>query len=384
MTEFGFVSAGRIIFGPGVSRRLPGISSEFGSRALVVTGANPDRFADRLEEVAGALDSLSTFEVDSEPSIELIEKGVSRGRDAGSDVVIALGGGSVIDAGKAIAGLLGNAGKLIDYLEVIGGAQPLPKPGLPFIAAPTTAGTGSEVTKNAVVYSPLHRVKVSFRSPYLIPRVALVDPELTYLLPPGITAASGLDALTQVLEPFVSRFANPLTDGICREGLTRAARSIRRVYSDPDNMTREDMSLASLFGGLALANAGLGAVHGLAGPLGGLIKAPHGSICACLLPHVAAENLRALKSLPDASVQLARFREVAQLLTGQPDAQIEEGLNWLIETCEMLRIPRLSELGLTRAEIPALVEQSLKASSMKGNPVDLTADDLATIVDAAF
>lgn len=211
-------------------------------------------------------------------------------------MVIGLGGGSVLDAGKAIAALVTNLGNVFDYLEVIGKGQPLVNAPLPFIAIPTTAGTGTEVTRNAVLGSPAHGVKVSLRSPMMLPSLAIVDPELTYGLPPEITASSGLDALTQLIEPFVSVKANPMTDAICREGIRHAAKSLRTVYHNgADASAREGMSLASLFGGLALANAALGAVHGFAGPLGGMLNAPHGAICAKLLPLVMEVNIKVLR-----------------------------------------------------------------------------------------
>ena len=209
------------------------------------------------------------------------------------------------------------SGELLDYVEIIGRGQALTKPSAPFIAIPTTAGTGSEVTRNAVLASPEHRVKVSLRSPLMLARVALVDPELTYDLPPALTASTGLDALTQLIEPFVCLRANPMTDGLCVEGMRRAARSLRVAFTDGQNKSaREDMAVASLFGGLALANAGLGAVHGFAGPIGGMFPAPHGAVCAALLPHVMTANIRALRQRAPGSEALRRYDKVARLLTG--------------------------------------------------------------------
>ena len=232
---------------------------------------------------------------------------------ANCDLIIGLGGGSAIDTGKAIAALLTNAGDPLDYLEVIGRGQALTDAPAPFIAIPTTAGTGAEVTRNAVLASPEHRVKVSLRSPLMLPRVALVDPELTYGLPPAITASTGLDALTQLIEPFVSIRANPLTDAICRDGMRRAARSLRRAYEEGTMLPPARTWPASLFGGLALANAGLGAVHGFAGPLGGLFPAPHGVICARLLPLIVEANVRALQERKPNTSVLQRYAEVARL-----------------------------------------------------------------------
>src|SRR5262249_48391620 len=200
----------------------------------------------------------------------------------------------------------------------------------PFLAIPTTAGTGTEVTRNAVLASPAHHVKVSLRSPLLLARLALIDPELTYRLSPALTASTGLDALTQLIEPYVSPRANPMTDALCLEGVQRAARSLRTAYFEGQNIAaREDMSIASLFGGLALANAGLGAVLGFAGPIGGMLPAPHGAVCAALLPHVMERNLEALRGRNPQSQAVSRYQEVARLLTNDPSATADAGIDWV-------------------------------------------------------
>jgi alcohol dehydrogenase class IV len=226
-----------------------------------------------------------------------------------------------LDIGKVVAALLTNSGELMEYLEVIGGSQPLNRQSAPYIAIPTTSGTGTGVTRNAVLDSPLHRIKVSMRSPFMLPRLALIDPELTYSMPPSITAATGLDAFTQLLEAFVSRQANPLTDCLCRQGIERAARALRKAYQNgKDAPAREDMCLASLYGGLALANAKLGAVHGFAGALGGMHSAPHGALCAAILPHVMETNVSALHSRASYAPVLERYDEVARGLSlGNPE-----------------------------------------------------------------
>jgi alcohol dehydrogenase class IV len=271
-----------------------------------------------------------------------------------------------------------------DYLEVVGAGRPISVTPLPVIAVPTTAGTGSEVTRNAVLRVPERRVKVSLRSPLMLPRVAIVDPQLTHDLPPATTAATGLDALTQLIEPFMSVRANPMTDALCREGMARAAGSLRRVCEDGrDASARADMALASLFGGLALANAGLGAVHGLAAPIGGMAGAPHGAVCAALLPHVMAVNLRALRAA-NAGQALDRAAEIGRLLTGRADAGAGEAVAWLAETVSRVHIPRLSDLGVTAADVPVIAEQAQQSSSMKGTPVALTREDLVSILSAAL
>jgi alcohol dehydrogenase class IV len=299
--------------------------------------------------------------------------------------VVACGGGSAIDAGKAVAALLGNGADPLHYLEVVGRGQPIALPSAPFVAIPTTAGTGSEVTRNAVLSSPEHRVKASLRSPLMLPRAAIVDPDLLVGLPPHVVAASGLDALAQLLEPFVSVRANPLVDALCREGLARSARSLRRAFEgDRSEGVRVDLALASLFGGLALANAGLGAVHGLAAPVGGLFEAPHGSACAALLPAVLRVNLAALSRRRPESPALGRYREIAAILTGRPAAEAQDGVAWVESLALALQVPGLAHWGASASDVPLLVAKARAASSMKGNPVELDEAELAEIVSASL
>ena len=308
-----------------------------------------------------------------------------KAREAACDWVIGIGGGSVIDTGKVIAALLTNKGKLLDYLEVIGKGKPIEKMPAPYVAVPTTAGTGAEVTRNSVLESPEHRVKVSMRSPLMLPRWAVVDPELTYTMPPTITASTGLDAFTQLLEAFVSKKANPLTDGICREGLRLAARALVRVFENGgDTKAREAMSMASLFGGLALANAKLGAVHGIAGPLGGMFKAPHGAICGRLLPFVMERNIKALQMREPESSSLTRYREVAQIVTGKKIAEPSDGIKWVRNICSRLKLPPLSEYKIAETDFPLLVEKAQVASSMSGNPIQLIEKELVKILQQAL
>ncbi|MDH4242089.1 MAG: iron-containing alcohol dehydrogenase, partial [Phycisphaerae bacterium] len=244
-----------------------------------------------------------------------------------------------------------------------------------------TAGTGAEVTRNAVLAVPEKQVKVSMRSPLMLPRLAVVDPELTHSMPPSTTASTGLDALTQLIEAYVSNKANPMTDGICREGLKRAGRSLRKAYENgSDSSAREDMALASLFSGLALANAKLGAVHGFAGPLGGMIFAPHGVICARLLPFVCKANVKALHSREPDSPALARYDEVARILTGKVSARAADGVEWIQNLCKALTVPPLVQFGLKEKDLPTVVAKAQKSSSMKGNPVILTDDELIEIL----
>lgn len=383
--NFEFATATRIIFGGGKLGEVPALARELGRRALVVIGQSAGA-VQRAEPLLAALDDYATFSVAGEPTLDVVRAGVERARQERCDCVIGFGGGSVMDAGKAIAALLTNGGDPLDYVEVIGAGRAITKPGAPFMAIPTTAGTGAEVTRNAVLFSPEHKVKVSMRSPHMLARVAVVDPVLTHDLPAEVTAATGLDALTQLIEPFVSCRANPLTDALCREGLRRAATALRRVYEDGgDAAAREDMALASLFGGLALANAGLGAVHGFAAPIGGMYdNAPHGAVCAVLLPQVMAANVRALQEREPGSGALYRYQELARLLVGTPGATTGDGIGWVRETVKALRVPGLSAYGITVGDVPGIVERAGKASSMKGNPVTLTAGELTEIVTRAL
>jgi alcohol dehydrogenase class IV len=301
------------------------------------------------------------------------------------DVVIALGGGSVIDAGKAIAALLTNPGELMDYLEVVGKGNAIQNPAAPFIAVPTTAGTGSEVTRNAVLGVPERQIKVSLRSPLLLPHLAVVDPELTLGLPPAITARTGLDALTQLIEAYVSIRSNPVTDGFCVRGIPLAARSLRRAFHHGhESEARHDMSLAALLSGLALANAGLGVVHGFAAPLGGRFPAPHGAICAAILPYGMEINLRALRARDPQSIALRRYQEVGRMLTGWPGATAEDGITWTREICQELEIPPLKTYGMGEQDVPALIAEAAKASSMKGNPLALTPEELGEVLTRAM
>ena len=378
--RFEFATTTHIIFGPGTIQNVAPLAAEMGKRAFVVTGRSLERAKPLLKELNEQGIEYVRFSVASEPTTTIAKTGVEQARKAKSDLVISIGGGSALDTGKVIAAMLTNIGELEDYLEVVGHGKPLTQSPVPYIAIPTTAGTGAEVTRNAVLGVPEHQVKVSMRSPLMPPRLAVVDPVLTHSMPPSITAGTGLDALNQLMEVYVSNKANPLTDGICREGLKRAGRSLRQAYEDGSNSTaREDMAIASLFSGLALANAKLGAVHGLAGPLGGMISAPHGTICARLLPYVMEANVQALQNRAPSSPALARYGEIAQLLTGV-QAKAVDGVEWLRNVCLKFKVPPLSEFGLKEQDFPTVVAKSQKSSSMKGNPITLTDDELMAIL----
>jgi alcohol dehydrogenase class IV len=300
-------------------------------------------------------------------------------------VVATIGGGAVIDAGKAIAMLLGNGGDPLDYLEVIGAGKGIARPSVPLVAVPTTAGTGAEVTANAVLASAGHGMKASLRSPLMLPRVALVDPQLTVSCPAAVTAASGLDALTQCLEPLVSVRANPVTDGLAAEGLRHAAAGLRAAYADGRNLVaRTDMAICALLGGLSLANAKLGAVHGLAGVIGGMAPVPHGMACAALLAPVTEANVRALRSGPPGHPALRKYAQAVQILAGDPAATIDDGLAWIRETVALLSVPQLGAFGIGPGQADEIAAKAARSSSMQGNPVPLSDDELRAIVMSAI
>jgi alcohol dehydrogenase class IV len=372
--RFEFATAGRIVFGPGSVRELPAIAAAYGRRAFVVTGKDRIRRAGVIADLEAAGLNCTIFGVAGEPTIDLVRQGVLSVRAAGCEFVIAVGGGSAIDAGKAIAALAANPGDVLDYLEIVGRGSALTNPPIPFIAVPTTAGTGSEVTRNAVLGSPEHRVKASLRSPLMLPRVALIDPELTSGLPRHIAASTGLDALTQLIEPYVSNRASPMTDALCLDGLRHAARSLPHLGS-PES--RAGMSYASLLGGLALANAGLGVVHGFAAPIGGMFDAPHGAVCAAILPHGMRMNLQALLERAPESSAIDRYREIAVILTGDPGATAEDGCQCVLELVRSLNIPGIGSYN------DEVIDKAARANSMKANPIVLNREELAAILKAA-
>jgi len=379
--KFQFMTAAHIIFGPGAGRESIDMLLALGDRPFIVTGSSKEGVDEFIEGICNIASNPVFFRVSGEPSVPLINRALGKARDNACNAVIAVGGGSVIDTGKAVSALLTNGDNCLDFLEVVGKGKPLHTPPVPFAALPTTAGTGSEVTKNAVIISPEHNVKVSMRSEMMIPTYAVVDPELCLSMPPDVTAWTGLDALTQLLEAYVTRRRNPLTDGLCREGITRAARSLVRACTDGSDLeARTDMSCAGLFGGIVLANAGLGAVHGFAGPLGGMFNISHGLICASLLPHVFAVNCEALAREESSDLE-QRFSEIPVLLTGLPDPDLQHAITWMTNTCRSLGIPRLSDFGIKHREFPDIVRKAMQSSSMKGNPVRLSVTLGETLID---
>jgi alcohol dehydrogenase class IV len=378
--NFEFATSTRIIFENGSFKKVPGLIKNFGSKVLIVTGKNQNLALQLSESLSEINIHSEIFSVHSEPTISDIEQGTKLARKTLCNVVVGIGGGSAVDSAKAIAALVPNQGELTDYLEVIGKGRKLEIEPLPFIAIPTTAGTGAEVTKNAVIKSTDHNVKVSLRSDLMFPKMAVIDPELTLTMPPHLTATTGVDALTHLLETFVSKQSNPFIDMLCREGMRRISASLEQAFNDGNNLeARENMAMASMLGGMALANVKLGAVHGFAGPLGGMYPIPHGAICACLLPAVMEVNIEALKEKKKEK-QLLKFDELAQLLTGNNFAVAENGAVWVKNLVQKLQIPSLSDFQISTEIFPGLIEKAKNASSMKGNPVELDNQQLRKIL----
>ena len=378
--SFEFATSTRIIFENGCFKKVPGFIKELGTKVFIVIGKSTN-LAIQLSEWLTAINiQFEIFSIYSEPTTLDIEKGTELTRINRCNLVVGIGGGSVIDSAKAIAALAPNKGELTDYLEVIGKGRKLELAPIPCIAIPTTAGTGAEVTKNSVIKSIEHNVKVSLRSDFMYPNLAIVDPVVTLTMPPPLTASTGIDALTHLLETFVSNQSNPFIDMICREGMKRISASLEIAFHDGNNLAaRENMAMASMLGGMALANVKLGAVHGFAGPLGGMYPIPHGAVCACLLPAVMEVNIEALKNKNQQN-QILKFDEVARILTGNSSAVAEDGVVWVRELVKKLKIPSLSDFHLSADSFPELVEKAKNSSSMKGNPVELNNEQLHEIL----
>ena len=381
MVRFDLAVPADIRFGAGRVSEVPEALSGLGaSRVLIVTGRTTSRADTLRSALREAGMSSVVFGVAAEPSIERVRAAVTLLAEVGCDAVLGFGGGSALDVAKAVAVLATSGTDPIDHLEVIGAGRPIEQPGLPCVAVPTTAGTGSEVTRNSVLSGG--GVKASLRSPLMLPRVALVDPDLLAGVPKTTIAASGMDALSQLIEPLLSRRANPFTDALARDGIRRSARSLHRAYREgmEDPGVREDLALASLFGGMCLANSGLGAVHGLAAAAGARLSAPHGAVCAAVLAATMDVDLRALRGRAPDHPALDRISEVATLLTGQPDAPPEDAIAWLRRLTAALSIPGLASYGLDQNEIAPVVMAAQKASSMRGNPIDLSDEEVGEIV----
>ncbi|MEE8868738.1 MAG: iron-containing alcohol dehydrogenase [Acidipropionibacterium acidipropionici] len=379
--EFNFATAGRIVFGAGRFKELPGLVAGFGPRVMLVTGSH-------AADLPG-LEALGSDRVrvlsHGEPTIPQVEDAVATAREFGPDVIVAVGGGSAIDTAKSVGILARNEGSVLDHIEVVGRGVPLESRSIPVVACPTTAGAGAEVTANSPIISPEHGIKASLRSPAMIPDIALIDPELTIDTPPSVTAASGFDALTQCLEPYVSVKANVLTDQLAAEGMRRAASGLRRAWLDgTDVEARTDMSLCSLFGGISLANAKLGAAHGLAAPLGGMTGGAHGDICAAVLAAATRVNVESMIRRDFDNPALRKYDRAARILTGRHDARAADGVEWIADIVSDLQVPGLEALGLQRSQIDEAADAALRASSMKGNPIVLTHDEVVEIIDSSM
>ena len=385
MTEFDFQTAERIIFGTGKASLVGDVAAAYGQRLLLVTGTGSKAVDFVKQSLQDAGLTFQEFIVKGEPSIEAARQASLTALETGCELVVGCGGGSALDTAKAAAAFATNPGDPKDYLEVVGKGRPLGKDPLPVIALPTTAGTGSEVTRNAVLSVPDQAVKVSLRHARMLPKVAIVDPQLTLSVPAHISASTGMDALTQVIEPYVSLRANAMTDMFCAAGIQRAGRALLRAYTHGEDLrAREDMSFCSLMGGLALANSGLGAVHGFAAPIGGLFAAPHGAVCARLLPVVCKTNLQALRLRQPGSQVIERYRQVAAWAIGNQAASADDLINWLEVLIENLQIPRLKAYGIRQENFEEIVEKTPQASSFKANPIKLEKGELISILEAAF
>jgi alcohol dehydrogenase class IV len=383
--EFEFISPTRIIFGKGGFRKCGVLARELGNNALVITGSGKVS-VDGLRNLLRAEGIKWTeYRVKDEPNIGIILDGIRIAKDAKCDHVICLGGGSVMDAGKAIAAMMTNPGNLMDYLEVVGKGNSVNIQGLPVINIPTTAGTGSEITRNSVILVPEGKVKVSMRGKGMVAAIALIDPELTYSLSPETTATTGMDALTQVIEAYMSNSANPISDAYAIEGIRRGAESVLKAFQHGrDEEARENMVLTALFSGIALSQAGLGAVHGFAGVIGGLTDAPHGAICACLLSSVLRANFEEINKKIDDNDSLIRFSKISQILTGTSPASPQSAIQWIRDLCKKLEIKGLSSLGVKMEDFDSIVQKAVVSSSMKKNPVILSEDALHRILNESW
>ena len=375
---FTFASAGQVRFGRGVSDEAASHAARFGSRVLLVQGASGRATGPFHANCAEKGLTVTRITCAREPDLDLLSAALGQARTAGPDCVVAIGGGAVIDLGKALAALIPGRGAVLDHLEGVGQGLPLTADPLPFVAVPTTAGTGAEVTRNAVIGVPEHRRKVSLRDVRMLPDVALVDPALTDNAPRGLTLASGLDAVTQVIEPYLSSRANPLTDALSRDAIPRGLAALRQLMRAESQAARDDMALTSLMGGLALANAGLGAVHGLAGVIGGMApEAPHGAICGALLPHVLDANAAVA---PGGSVTAQRIAEVQGMIVATLElSDIQQFRDWRARC----GLSGLEAMGVSPTDFDEIATAAQGASSMKANPVRLTGAQLIEILRAA-
>ncbi|MDV6250810.1 iron-containing alcohol dehydrogenase [Vibrio sp. EA2] len=376
---FQFMTATRIIFGEGALQSSLSIINQFGYSVLLVTGQDKQRAMPILNYLKAQSMRYQHVAITGEPNITMVEETAVLGRKFKPDMVIAIGGGSVLDMGKALAAIIPNHGNVYDYVEVVGRNVPLKAKPLHFIAIPTTASTGSEVTRNAVLKSGQDKVKVSLRSPDMLADVAIVDPTLTYDTDPYTSGRGAMDAFTHLMEAYVCGEPNPLTDMVCEEGLRRLSRSVIAGCKHNDHKARSDLSFAALLGGMAITNAKLGAAHGLASALGGKLNAPHSVITARLAPHVMQENINVAKTAGRTDV-INRYRKLAQLVTGRTNAHEHDGVLWVKMVLDKLELPSLGQFGVCQTSFEQVASDALKSVAIKGNPLPLNQERLVYIL----
>ncbi|NOH80470.1 iron-containing alcohol dehydrogenase [Vibrio sp. RE86] len=377
---FQFMTSTRIIFGEGALQSSLSTLNQFGYSVLLVTGKNLQRANPVIQYLKLQNMRYQHVAISGEPNITMVEETALAGRKFQPDMVVAMGGGSVLDMGKALAAIIPNQGDVYDYVEVVGRSVPLKSKPIPFIAIPTTASTGSEVTKNAVLRSGQDQVKVSLRSPEMLADVAIVDPTLTYGTDPYVSGRGAMDAFTHLMEAYVCGEPNPLTDMICEEGLRRLSQSVIAACMQDDHKARADISFAAMLGGMAITNAKLGAAHGLASALGGKLNAPHSVITARLAPYVMSENINAAHRAGRNDL-LHRYTRLAQVLTGRVNAHREDSVLWVRMMLDKLDIPALDEFGVCSTSFEQVAEDTLKSVAIKGNPLPLTEERLIYILE---
>jgi len=390
MNAFNISRLPRILFGPGTVQQLPELAARYGKHVLLVTGRSAIRDSRIWAELLCGLEAHGMtwldIKVETEPSPYLVDKEVARLQDCAIDVVVGIGGGSALDAAKAIAGLLRPGNSVMDHLEGVGPERPYSGPATPFIAVPTTAGTGSEATKNAVLsLHGEHGFKKSFRDESLIAEYAVVDPDLLASCPAPVIAANGMDALTQLLESFVSTKANPFTDALALDGLRITRDSLLVWYRQGASAAdaRSGMAYATLLSGITLAQVGLGSIHGLAAPLGAFFPIPHGVACGTLVAAATQINIQALKQRTPAGIALRKYAQMGRLLGNDETLDDLAAHDTLIEilnrwTREM-DLPRLNHYGVCVDDLSRIVANS-RGSSMKTNAVPLTDSEIEAIL----
>jgi alcohol dehydrogenase class IV len=390
MQAFEFCGVGRIVFGRGKFSLAGELAASLGRTALMIYNGT-----DQIDQLADPMSKAGVAAIPwrqrGEPIVAHIDSALEEARRRNCDSIIGMGGGSAIDAAKAVAGLLTNGGSAVDYMEVVGKGKKIARAAAPWMAIPTTAGTGAEATRNAVIGFPEKKFKASIRSELLLPRVALVDPELGITVPPTTTASSGMDALCQLIESYTSTGASPMTDALAIQGIPVAAQCLPKAFRNGADLdAREGMALAALLSGITLTNAGLGAVHGFAAALGANFPVPHGTVCAALLPHVIAANIRALRAQDsaDGARALSRYATIGRNLPGYESAADAEAMDGCVRFTSSLawemNIPPLKQFGIRPDDVPEMAALARKSSSMRYNPVVLSDESLAGVLIAAI